>query len=58
MFIIVKFTGKKANSDYHFVGKVLGNEKNGQALVKYFRRVFNLSGGEFSYFKEPQNEPY
>ncbi len=56
LYVIVKFTGKKANSDYHFVGKVLGKEGRGEVLVKYFRRDYNVSGGAFSYFKEPPNQ--
>lgn len=55
LYVIVRFPGKKANSDYHFLGKVLGKEKSGKVPVKYFRRDY-VSGGEFYYFKEPQNE--
>ena len=54
-YVVVKFPGKKANSDFHFVGKVLGKEGS-DVSVKYFRRDCNISGGEYMYFKEPRNE--
>lgn len=35
---------------------MLGKEESGEVSVKYFRRDCNMSGGEFCYFKEPQND--
>ena len=55
-YVIVKFIDKRANSDYNFVGKVLREEENGEVSVKYFRCYYSVSGGDFSCFKEPQNE--
>ena len=53
--LLSSFLAKKANLDFHFVGKVLGKEGS-DVSVKYFRRDCNISGGEYMYFKEPRNE--
>ena len=55
-FVLGKFAGKKRNSDFHYVGRVIDVVRNGEVSIKYFRRDYNVTVGRYSYFKEPREE--
>lgn len=50
IYVILRVSGKKANSGCHYGGKVLGKEGNGELIMKYIRRDY-MSEGDLYYLK-------
>ena len=55
MYVVIRFEGKKPNSQFHYVGKVLGRQEGGKVPIKYLRRDCSVICETHYYFKDPPN---